>query len=407
MAANDGQGHVNASGGTALPAVGPGEEQLFDPGGDLPAALGRARPALGVRAALAARRALLSLAGRVVPAQVALFDLSLASIRGASLATVARLGVADLLGDGPKGADELAGALGVDADALHRVLRSLVLDGVFTVEPGGRFSLTAQGRRLRTDHPQSMRAWIVYFHTRSNQAAWEELDDVVRTGVPAFPRRFGRSVWSWFDEHPDEGRLFASAMRRLTELEAPEIVAAYPWPARGVVCDLAGGSGTLLSHVLDRNPPLTGILVEAPLVLQEADVLFRHRGLRDRVALTAGDLFRGVTATADVYLLKNVLHDWDDDACRHILRTVRSAVPDGATLVVIELLQERNRAAYPASLTDLQMMVACDAGRERSADELRALLRDAGFAPTRTYRTGTGTGLVAATAGHAGSEGHG
>jgi hypothetical protein len=338
------------------------------------------------------------MAGRVLPVQLAVFDLALASARGTALATAARLGVADHLVDGRRTAAELALALDVDADALHRVLRALVLERVFTLDRKGRFGLTAAGQRLRTDHPESMRAWVVYFHTRSNQGAWAELDDVVRTGRPAFPRRFGTSVWTWFDEHPDEGRLFASAMRRLTELDAPAIVAAFPWPGHGTVCDLAGGQGTLLARVLEANPGLRGVLVERPLVLDEARTLLARRGLDHRVALTPGDLFAGITASADVYLLKNVLHDWDDDACLRILRTAREAMAPGATIVVIELVQERNRASYPTSLTDLQMMVACDGGRERSVPELQALLRTAGLTPGPVHTTATGTGLVTATA---------
>ena len=394
----DGEPSVGSAPGHALRPTPPGEEVLFDPGADLGDAAGRPLPRLAIRAGLQVRRLLLALAGRVLPAQLTVFDLALASGRSAALATVARLGVADHLADGPRAAAQLADAVDVDADALHRVLRALVLERLFALDRRGRFRLTAAGQRLRTDHPESMRAWVVYFHTRSNQAAWSELDDVVRTGQPAFPRRFGTSVWTWFDDHPGEGRLFASAMRRLTELDAPGIVAAFPWPREGIVCDLAGGQGTLLARVLEANPGLEGVLVERPLVLAEAGPLLIGRGLADRVALTPGDLFGGVVASADVYLLKNVLHDWDDDACVRILRTARAAMSPGSTLVVVELLQERNRPRYPTSLTDLQMMVVCDGGRERSAAELQALLRTAGLAPGAVHTTATGTGLVTATA---------
>lgn len=381
-----------------LRPIPPGQEDLFDPGADLGGAAGRPLPRLAVRAGLQVRRALLAMAGRVLPAQLTVFDLALASARSAALAVVARLGVADHLVDGPRTAEQLASAMDVDPDALHRVLRALVLERVLTLDRRGRFGLAPAGERLRTDHPESMRAWVVYFHTRSNQAAWSELDDVVRTGQPAFPRRLGASVWTWFDDHPDEGRLFASAMRRLTELDAPGIVAAFPWPASGTVCDLAGGQGTLLARVLEANPRLRGVLVERPLVLGEARALLARRGLDHRVALTPGDLFGEIAASADVYLLKNVLHDWDDDACLRILRTARAAMSPGATLVVVELLQERNRASYPTSLTDLQMLVVCDGGRERSVAELQALLRRAGLAPGPVHTTATGTGLLTATA---------
>jgi hypothetical protein len=359
------------------------------------AALPRRPPTALARGALALRRRLLALADRVVPPQFALFDLTVADARARTLATVAELGIADALGSGWRSAESLADELHLNADVLHRVLRALVLEDIVRTDRRGRFRLTKKGSCLRVDHPDSLRSWLGYWSTASNRAAWDALAGVLRTGEPAFPAVHGMSVWRWFDEHPHEGRLFAAAMRRLTEFDAPDIVGLYPWPDRGTVCDIAGGAGTLLSRILQARPNLRGILVEAAVVLPEADKVLAERGVRERAQLVEGDIFGKIDAAADIYLLKTVLHDWDDDTCLRILATAHAAMPPGTTLVIIEYLQERNVPSYPASMNDLQMAVICDGGRERSCAELQDLLRRAGFTPTTVQVSGAGLGLVA------------
>ena len=358
---------------------------------------GRPPPAFAVRGVLGLRQRLLALADRLVPPQAAVFDQSVGIARTQMLATVAELGLADELAKGPASADELAARLGVNADALHRLMRAMSLSGIFKLDRSGRFSLARTGQALRSDHPLSVRDWARYFASRSNSDAWADLTETVRTGSSAFPRVHGRSVWQWFAEHPDEERMFAGGMRAGTLQDAPFIVGGYAWPDEGVLCDVAGGVGTLLAAVLDARPGLRGVLVDAPGVLAEADGWLAGRGLRERVELAEGDIFRSLDAKADVYLMKNILHDWDDEACATILRTLRATMPEGSRLVVVEYLQERNEANLIASLSDIQMMNVCDDGRERSAEEIQALFRGAGLRPGQVVRTG-GPGLVEAFA---------
>ena len=334
-----------------------------------------------VRAVIAARRALLNAADRLVPAPMALFDKTIGLGRTHVLGTLAELGVADLLAERAQTAEELAPQLQVDADALHRVLRAAAVEGLVKMDRRGRFELARLGQPLRTDHPSSMRDWARYIALGSTAAAWADLGETVRTGQSAFRRVHGKSVWDWFSEHPEEERAFAGAMRRITEEVAPGIVGGYDWPQGGVVCDVAGGVGTLLAAILRSRDDLRGVLVDGPGVLAEADTWLSDQGLRDRVELAPGNIFERVEAKADVYLLKDVLHDWDDAACAKILATVRATMPPGTRLVLVEDLQERNRPEPMASLTDLQMLTQCDEGRQRSRDELTALLRGAGLKP--------------------------
>jgi hypothetical protein len=201
------------------------------------------------------------------------------------------------------------------------------------------------------------------------------------------------SVWEWFARHPDEERAFAGGMRWITTEIAPAVVAGYDWPRDAVVCDVAGGVGTLLAAILRARPDLRGVLVDGPGVLAEADGWLTSIGLRDRVELKEGNIFERIEAQADVYLLKDVLHDWGDPACAQILSTVRATMRAGSRLVLVEDLQERNKPSPTASLTDLQMLTQCDDGRQRSADELRRLLEGAGLRPGAVNLT-SGPALV-------------
>jgi len=349
-------------------------------------------------AGLALRRALLRATDAMLPATAAVWERTMGIGRTHVVATLAELGVADALGGDRLTAAELAPRVGADADALHRVLRAAADDGLLRLDRRGRFRLTRLGRALRSDARDSSRPWARYMGLESTRRGWAELSASVRTGEPGFRRAHGTSVWEWFAAHPEEERLFAAAMRAVTEFEVPEIAGADLWPEQGTVCDVAGGVGPLLAALLAARPGLAGILVEAPGVLAEAEGHLTAKGVRGRVELVAGDLLGGFAARADVYVLKNVLHDWDDARCARILATVRATMAPGARVVVVEQLQERHRPEPFASWIDLQMLTQCEGGRQRSREELRALLEGAGLRPGRLQRVG-GTALVEGVAG--------
>src|SRR3954453_21766691 len=188
--------------------------------------------------------------------------------------------------------------------------------------------------------------------------------------------------------HPEEEQLFAAAMRSITEFDGPALAASELVPDEGVVCDVAGGAGTLLAEVLVARPSLRGVLLEAPGVLREAEKHLASRGVLDRVELVEGDLFGEMSADANVYVLKNILHDWDDETSARILAGVAGTMKPGTRLFVIEQLQERNEPHPFTSMSDLQMLTQCVQGRERSREELRALVEGAGLSPGRVERAG-------------------
>src|SRR3954470_6690352 len=368
----------------------------------------RPAPRAVVTAVTGARRGLLSFADRLLPSQFALFDKTIGIGRTHVLAALAELRVPDALGDHWRSADEVARELDLHADTLHRVLRASAVEGLVKMDKRGRFKLTRTGAQLRSDADHSLRDWVIYMGSKATASAWADLAESIRTGESAFPRVHGMSVWEWFAQHPDEERAFAGGMRRITEELAPAIVRGYDWPtggvvcdvaggggggAGGVVCDVAGGVGTLLAAILREREDLRGVLVDGPGVLSEAEAWLSSVGLRDRVELREGNIFERVDAQADVYLLKDVLHDWGDPACAQILATVRATMPAGSRLVLVEDLQDRNQPSPTASLTDIQMLTQCDDGRQRSADELKRLLQGADLTPGKVTRT-SGPALV-------------
>jgi O-methyltransferase/methyltransferase family protein len=355
-------------------------------------------PLAAIRVIIRVRDALHRAGDVLMPAEWVLLEQTFGIARTQVIGAMAQLGVADQLSSGPRTAEQLAGALGADADALHRVLRAAAAFGLLALDDRGRFRLTRLSRRLRTHDAASLRDWARYMALGSTTDAYAALPHTLRTGEPGFLHARGMSVWQWLAEHPDEEAHFAGGMRRVTQLMAPAIVAGYPWPESGTVCDVAGGVGTLLAAVLAARPGLRGVLVDAAGPLQEADRFLRDRGVRDRVELVRGDIFSGVSARADCFVLKDVLHDWDDERCRTILRTVRATMQPRERVLLVETLQERNDPDLIASLTDLQMLTQCDGGRQRAEADLHRLLRETGFQPGPTHPT-AGPALVEATAG--------
>lgn len=347
-------------------------------------------------ATMAVRRGLKHLADSLVPPEVVINEIS-TSMGVTQVATAfAQLGIADVIGDRECGAADVAAQLGTDVRLTHRLLRTASGVGLCTMNRTGAVTLTRTGRLLRSDHPRSMREWIMLHGSRMQTEAWTYLAHTVRTGSCAFTAAHGMSLWDWLAAHPADARVFDEAMHRGTTVIADVIAAAYPWPRRGVVCDVGGGVGTLLSAVVASSDALRGVVVDGPDVVARAECLLVTTGLADRIDVVAGDMFGVVPVTADVYLLKDVLHDWDDEHCSKILNTVAAAMPTGSRIVLVEVLQEPNAPNPLAPWADLLMLTQTDGGRQRTVAELDGLLSDAGLRPTHSVRHAVPHSLVEA-----------
>jgi hypothetical protein len=356
-------------------------------------------PRYAVRLAVSLRTQLMRLADRLVPAPVVLLDHSFGFERTMLLRTAAKLQIADHLVQGPQTAEELAATIGrVNVDALHRTLRALASIGVFELDEQGRFRNNRVSEALRKGIPASMNAWATYCGSKSNLAAWADYEETVATGKNAFSRVHGKDCWAYFNEHPDEGSAFAQSMADVTDLQAPAIAEADPFRDIGVLCDVAGGRGSMLSAVLQRHPKVRGWLFDEAQVLESAPAFLRARGVADRVELKPGNMFNDIPPGAEAYLLKDILHDWDDDRSLAILKNVRRAMNPGGRVLLAEILVERTSSELPGPMVDCHMLAVLLEGRQRSLAEFRTLLTRAGFELARVVQTSAPATIIEGTA---------
>jgi hypothetical protein len=295
----------------------------------------------------------------------------------------AKLGVAEILADGPRTGAELADALGVDGQTLTRVLKGLAAVGVLSEGGDDQFLLTDVGRALGPLRGMAMVRGDLYYQAAAG------LIDSVRDGEVAFDRVYGETFFDHLAGHPEAEAIFQGSMAGRSSQEARDVVAAYDFSGLHSLVDVGGGHGVLLAEILQATPGLRGTLLDREAVLAGAQVRLREADLADRVELVPGDFFEHVPSGADAYLLSRVLHDWSDVDARRILRTCRQAVPEHGRLLVVDAILPDRAVDGPFAVgMDLHMLLLFGT-RERSEPEFDALLSDAGFAVQRTILTGS------------------
>lgn len=314
-----------------------------------------------------------------------------------ALRAAAELGIADAIGEGSATAAQVARQLSTHPDATARLLDALGVLGVVE-SAGGRYSLTALGTCLRSDAEPSRRAWARLMGGGPVWRAWGELTECVRSGKPAYsasgaPRSSDTEVFDAMSHDPEAAAVFHRAMGDGTRGVAKDVVAAIDWSNARSVVDVGGGHGELLCAVLEKHPQLTGVVFDLEHARPGAEQLLQQRGVAARARFTAGDLFQTCPPSADVLLLKSVIHDWDDDRSLQILGHCREAMREGDRLVVVEPAAPEPGAQVPSdfawivAFSDLNMLVNCG-GRERTALQYRALLERAGLRVVAVRPTG-------------------
>ncbi len=306
----------------------------------------------------------------------------------------AELGIADLLGSGPKSSAELATHVSADPDALHRLLRGLAQFGVLGMLEDGRFELTDLGDALRTDAPNSLLPVARLWGGPLVQRTFGGLLDAIRTGRPAFPQVFGKPLFDYLAEHPGEAAIFNQGMVGMTGQFVDSILSAYDFSGMRTLADVGGGNGALIAAILRAHPYLRGNVADLPFVRQGAERAIAAAGLAERCQFVAGDFFEAVPEGADAYLLKSILHDWEDAKSLAILRTCRRAVqPHGRLLVVERLLPPGNQPALDPVMKDIEMLVLLGS-RERTEAEYCGLFEQAGFRLVQATPLHGGTHLL-------------
>jgi hypothetical protein len=304
---------------------------------------------------------------------------------------VADLGVADALEETPRTATDLAASVSAHRDALGRVLRLLAAHGIFEMQ-GETFRHSPASRLLRTDHPQSMRAFAQMFGLPIFWATYEALEHSVRTGLPAASKVFPEGFWAYLAQRPEEGHVFNAAMGAKAQGAVAGILASYDFSGFDLIGDIGGGSGHLLRAVLDASPNAKGVLFDLPHVIEE------DAGVAsERLTLQAGDFFQDALPTCDAYLLMEIIHDWGDEESVAILQAVRRAAPPHARLLVIETIVPDDSGPDWSKMLDIHML-ALLGGRQRTQQEYEALLVRSGFLFQREIDTRAGISILEAEA---------
>jgi SAM-dependent methyltransferase len=309
-----------------------------------------------------------------LPPSVHLFTLSMSYLVPRALHVVAELGVADHLFDEPRNAAALAAATGTGAlpDRLGRLLRLLAVHGIFQLADEDRFRHNDVSRLLRSDHPQSMRDFVIMLGAASRWQAVGELRHTVLTGETGMRKAFGQERFEYNSRHPEEGVIFDRAMRAKSQGDIAATLAAYDFAASGVIVDVGGGSGHLLAAILETTGG-RGVLFELPAVAERV-----RAGGAQVFEIAAGDFFADPLPPGDTYLLMQVLHDWADDEATSILAAIRRAARPGAKVLVIEMLMPDGIAPHPARELDVLMM-SVTGGRERTQAEFSDLMASSGW----------------------------
>ena len=305
------------------------------------------------------------------------------------------LRIPDLLADGERTADDLAQASGADPSALYRLLRALASLGVLHEADGQCFSLTSLGTPLRSDVPGSIHGWVRLTGREYLWRSWGNLANAVRAGQNSFQSLHGSNVFEWRADHPEESAIFDAAMGSLTAASNAAILAAYDFGRFATVVDVAGGNGTLLAAILDAHPATRGILFDQEHVVSGAEPVLSSAGVLDRCTVVAGSFFESVPEGGDAYVLKWIIHDWEDDEAIAILRSCREAMSPEAVVLVIERdlgLPNENPAA---KLSDLNMFVM-PGGRERSHEEYAALFEQSGLRYASSTLAASGHAIIEA-----------
>ncbi|AUI61789.1 methyltransferase [Amycolatopsis sp. BJA-103] len=328
-----------------------------------------------------------------IPPQIQMIQLLTGFEVSQALYVVAKLDIATILRNGPRTIDQLAAETNADVDALGRIIRFLASIGVFRTD-GDQIEVTELGMTLADEHPGSVRYGALYF-METHYAPFGDLLHTALTGETAATRYYGQPFFDWISAAPERVEVQNRAFANFTNSQRAGMFEGYRLPDGAVVADIGGADGSMLVQLLADAPDRRGIVFDRPEVIAAAQKTLADHGMADHAHTVGGDFFESVPA-ADVYVLAYILHDWDDQSCRRILHTIAAAAKPGARVVLVEAVIPPGDAPHPAKGIDLTMLVLVS-GRERTAEEYRALLDSAGFVLDRIVPSPTPFSFIEAT----------
>ena len=309
----------------------------------------------------------------------------------------AELGIADLLKDGPRSAADLAPQTGAQAAPLYRLLRMMAGLGFVAEDADHRFASTPLGDAMRSDAPGHSRSMVRLI---AGPLGWRVLGEFlhsVKTGEAGSEKALGQPMFDYLATAPQDATLFNEMMIAFHGAEPPAVAAAYDFSGFGTIVDIGGGTGNLLTTVLQANSGVRGVLYDLPHVAAQARDLIASRGLSDRCAVKEGSFFDALPEGGDAYMLSHIIHDWDEASCIRILSNCRRAMKPGGRLLLVEMVIPPGNDFHPGKLTDMIMLAFTPGGCERTAAEYATLFAKAGFTLTRVVPTASPVSVVEAT----------
>jgi hypothetical protein len=293
-----------------------------------------------------------------------------------SITAIARLGIADHLSETPRDIEDIARDSSTHAPSLYRVLRLLAVAGVFTEGPPRHFALNPVGELLQSTHPRSLRDMAIMFLDPWQLKSYARLDETIRTGTDGVTLEFGKSAFDLFREIPDQAANFHRAMTSFSSVAAEALLKVADFSRFHRLADCGGGHGILLSRILPKFTNLQGVLFDLPEVVSGAPAI-------DRVVVESGSFFERVPENCDAYIMKHIVHDWDDGSCRRVLSLMREQLlktaPAMGRVFLVEMVVPETPGPAPAKMLDIEMLVCSPGGKERTAAEFAQLFESAGF----------------------------
>ena len=323
---------------------------------------------------------------QAMPPQLAVLQMASGYWVSQSIYVAAKLGIADLLKDSPKSCDELATATGTNAPSLYRVLRALASLGIFAETQPNHFTLTPLAACLQSDLPGSVRAFVIMLG-EEHYRAWGDLLHGVQTGGSPFENVYGMNLFEYLAQNPESAKIFDESMTNASAIESATIAASYDFSSIQTLVDVAGGEGLLIASILKSNPTLKGVLFEQPHVIERAKRFLEAEGVLERCQLAAGNFFESVPEGGDAYILKYIIHDWDDERAIAILKQCHKVMPANGKILVAEQVIPPGNQPFMGKFLDLHMLAVTSGGRERTEAEYRALFEKAGFKLTKIVPT--------------------
>ena len=334
-------------------------------------------PAFIVNTVQTVQTGILNFANRLSPPFVQILSLAAGTMNTQVIYAAAKLGIADLLKDGPKSVDYLAKETESNTDALYRLLRVLSSIGVFKESAERVFEMTPVAEALQNDHPVSVRPFTLLVGDPIWREPWGNIMHSIKTGESAFEHVYGKNFFDYLNEHEEQSEVFNSWMTKVSNMNCPAIAAAYPFNKFKKVIDIGGGHGSMLAHILRKYPAVQGVLFDLPKVVENASEI--DDSIAHRCEITGGSFFDAVPAGGDLYIMQQIIHDWEDELAVQILSNCRDAMSDDARILVVDAVIKPGNQRDMNKFIDLQMLLLNKGGRERTEQEFKQLFQQAGL----------------------------